>query len=109
MIRDRLGRFSGGVTRELAYQSRTPRQSGLHILSSPTSIQGSGTCLLLLNCSHHHIVLSDPYNMSAPSEVPSEKVVKKETLGNVQLRHHETNEIILVPTPTNDPNDPLNW
>ncbi|KAM5349872.1 hypothetical protein ACJ41O_006377 [Fusarium nematophilum] len=35
--------------------------------------------------------------------------VRKETLGNVQLRHHETNEIILVPTPTNDPNDPLNW
>lgn len=47
--------------------------------------------------------------MSAPSEVASEKVVKKETLGNVQLRHHETNEIILVPTPTDDPNDPLNW
>lgn len=36
-------------------------------------------------------------------------IAKKETLGNVQLRHHETNEIILVPTPTNDPNDPLNW
>lgn len=35
----------------------------------------------------------------------------KETnhLGSLQLRHHETNEIILIPTPTNDPNDPLNW
>lgn len=31
------------------------------------------------------------------------------TLGNVRLRHHETSEIILVPTPSNDPNDPLNW
>lgn len=31
------------------------------------------------------------------------------TLGNVRLRHHETNEIILIPTPSSDPNDPLNW
>lgn len=38
-----------------------------------------------------------------------EKVVQKETLGNVRLRHHETNEIILVPTPTDDPGDPLSW
>ncbi|KAI1844279.1 hypothetical protein JX265_007882 [Neoarthrinium moseri] len=30
-------------------------------------------------------------------------------LGTVRLRHHETNEIILIPTPSNDPNDPLNW
>ncbi|KAJ9130221.1 MFS general substrate transporter [Pleurostoma richardsiae] len=35
--------------------------------------------------------------------------LRRETLGNVRLRHHETNEIILVPTPTNDPNDPLTW
>ncbi|KAK0657330.1 major facilitator superfamily domain-containing protein [Cercophora newfieldiana] len=34
---------------------------------------------------------------------------KKRTLGHVQLRDHETNEIILIPTPSNDPNDPLNW
>lgn len=34
---------------------------------------------------------------------------RENTLGNVRLRHHETNEIILVPTPSNDPNDPLNW
>lgn len=31
------------------------------------------------------------------------------TLGTVRLRHHETNEVILVPTPSDDPNDPLNW
>ncbi|KAK3337295.1 major facilitator superfamily domain-containing protein [Cercophora scortea] len=31
------------------------------------------------------------------------------TLGNVRLRHHETNEVILIPTPSADPNDPLNW
>lgn len=35
--------------------------------------------------------------------------MKQNTLGNVRLRHHETNEIILVPTPSSDPNDPLNW
>ncbi|TVY39109.1 putative MFS-type transporter [Lachnellula subtilissima] len=32
-----------------------------------------------------------------------------ETLGTVRHRHEHTNEIILVPTPSNDPNDPLNW
>lgn len=34
---------------------------------------------------------------------------KKMTFGHVQLRDHETNEIILIPTPSSDPNDPLNW
>ncbi|CEJ60600.1 hypothetical protein PMG11_09169 [Penicillium brasilianum] len=32
-----------------------------------------------------------------------------QTLGTVQLRHEETNEIILIPEPSRDPNDPLNW
>ena len=31
------------------------------------------------------------------------------TLGSVQLRNPITNGIILVPTPSKDPNDPLNW
>ncbi|KAF3407416.1 hypothetical protein DPV78_000321 [Talaromyces pinophilus] len=31
------------------------------------------------------------------------------SLGTVQLRHEVTNEVILVPTPSNNPNDPLNW
>jgi len=31
------------------------------------------------------------------------------TLGHLRLRHAETNEIILVPQPSNDPGDPLNW
>jgi hypothetical protein len=31
------------------------------------------------------------------------------TLGHLRLRHAETNEIILVPTPSSDPRDPLNW
>jgi hypothetical protein len=29
---------------------------------------------------------------------------KKHTLGSLRLRHHESNQIILIPTPTNDPN-----
>lgn len=36
-------------------------------------------------------------------------IAKQNTLGNVRLRHIETNQIILVPTPSRDPNDPLNW
>lgn len=46
-----------------------------------------------------------------PERTEEEKVEKtrKRTLGNVRLRHQETNEIILIPTPSNDPNDPLNW
>ncbi|KAK5990310.1 MFS transporter cpaT-like protein [Cladobotryum mycophilum] len=35
--------------------------------------------------------------------------LRKRTLGNVRLLNRETNTIILVPTPSSDPNDPLNW
>ncbi|CAI7623850.1 unnamed protein product [Penicillium manginii] len=31
------------------------------------------------------------------------------TLGHLRLRDEETNEVILVPTPSDDPKDPLNW
>jgi hypothetical protein len=34
---------------------------------------------------------------------------RKRTLGNLRLVHPETNAVILVPTPSSDPNDPLNW
>ncbi|KAI0409720.1 major facilitator superfamily domain-containing protein [Xylaria palmicola] len=36
---------------------------------------------------------------------------EKETtkLGNVRLRDPHTNEVILIPSPSDDPNDPLNW
>ena len=30
-------------------------------------------------------------------------------LGSIRHRHEHTNEIILVPTPSSDPSDPLNW
>jgi hypothetical protein len=32
-----------------------------------------------------------------------------ETLGHLRLRDAETNRVILVPTPSSHPNDPLNW
>ncbi|KAJ2907049.1 MFS general substrate transporter [Zalerion maritima] len=59
---------------------------------------------------HHHEV----HDELAPELNPDAEEAKAEqkrnrTLGNVRLRHHETNEIILIPTPSNDPNDPLNW
>lgn len=31
------------------------------------------------------------------------------TLGHLRLRDEDTNEVILVPTPSDDPKDPLNW
>lgn len=34
---------------------------------------------------------------------------QKAALGNVRLRHQESQTIILVPAPSSDPNDPLNW
>lgn len=34
---------------------------------------------------------------------------RKANLGRQRLRHADTQEILLVPTPSNDPNDPLNW
>ncbi|KAM0250557.1 hypothetical protein ACHAQJ_008567 [Trichoderma viride] len=34
---------------------------------------------------------------------------RKRTLGNLRLIDQETNTVILVPTPSSDPNDPLNW
>lgn len=38
-----------------------------------------------------------------------DEVGQTATLGRLRLRHVDTNEIILIPTPSNDPNDPLNW
>ncbi|KAG9570652.1 MFS transporter, partial [Aureobasidium melanogenum] len=38
-----------------------------------------------------------------------DEIGKTTTLGHLRLRHAETNEIILIPTPSKDPNDPLNW
>lgn len=35
--------------------------------------------------------------------------VQAKTLGHLRLRDSETNEVILVPTPSSDSKDPLNW
>lgn len=40
---------------------------------------------------------------------PAAEMRRKRTLGNVRLMQHDSNAIILVPTPSSDPNDPLNW
>ncbi|KAK3394129.1 major facilitator superfamily domain-containing protein [Podospora didyma] len=42
-------------------------------------------------------------------EVERVEKARKRTLGNVRLRHQDTDEIILIPAPSSDPNDPLNW
>lgn len=36
-------------------------------------------------------------------------VKRLHTLGSVRHRDAHTNEIILIPAPSDDPNDPLNW
>jgi len=51
---------------------------------------------------------------SAPTESinvePTKGPIKRvNTLGTVRHRHEHTNEVLLVPTPSADPNDPLNW
>ncbi|RDL31070.1 Uncharacterized protein BP5553_09859 [Venustampulla echinocandica] len=38
-----------------------------------------------------------------------EPLKQTQTLGSVRYHHEHTNEIILIPTPSQDPNDPLNW
>jgi hypothetical protein len=62
--------------------------------------------------------MSSAIESTAPTPVPAnaervdsyEKPLKRlVTLGSVRHRHEQTNEIILVPTPSADPNDPLNW
>lgn len=47
--------------------------------------------------------------LDANNEIEEVERTRVRTLGNVRLRHHDTNEIILVPTPSSDPRDPLNW
>jgi hypothetical protein len=50
-------------------------------------------------------------NIGPPHEDDGAKVLLKQTrtLGSVRHRHEDTNEIILIPQPSTDPNDPLNW
>lgn len=38
-----------------------------------------------------------------------DEIQKTNTLGSLRLQNQVTKEIILIPTPSDDPNDPLNW
>ena len=49
-----------------------------------------------------------PFPEPPNEDLPTMKAPKR-TLGNVRLRNHETNEVILVPRPSSAPDDPLNW
>jgi hypothetical protein len=62
--------------------------------------------------------IADPHSPSEPhnsagavsADLDGKHVVKRVvTLGSVRHRHEHTGEIILIPTPSSDPNDPLNW
>lgn len=43
------------------------------------------------------------------STLEKETTNQVKTLGHLRLRHAETNEVILIPEPSADPKDPLNW
>jgi hypothetical protein len=47
-------------------------------------------------------------NMTSSND-PMETEPKEKKLGNIRLHDGETKQIILIPKPTSDPNDPLNW
>lgn len=48
-------------------------------------------------------------NASYAESVDLKARTNTNTLGSVQLRNPITNDVILVPAPSKDPNDPLNW
>ncbi len=52
----------------------------------------------------------EPIKSSVTHETTGKHIIKRiHTLGSLRHRHEHTGEIILIPTPSNDPNDPLNW
>ena len=51
-------------------------------------------------------VMTDAINPKVDPKNPVRRVM---TLGSVRHRDELTNEVILIPTPSLDPNDPLNW
>lgn len=44
-----------------------------------------------------------------PGDGEPDLLRKTQTLGSVRLHNIVTNERVLVPQPSSDPNDPLNW
>lgn len=47
--------------------------------------------------------------VSYTTDRDAEEIQHGTNLGRLRLRHIDTNDIILIPTPSKDPNDPLNW
>ncbi|KAL7798118.1 major facilitator superfamily domain-containing protein [Trichoderma ceciliae] len=56
---------------------------------------------------HQDDVVAPALDPQAEESIKEE--VRKRTLGNLRLIHQGTNAVILVPTPSSDPDDPLNW
>jgi hypothetical protein len=52
-------------------------------------------------------VIADSRDGSASSNAEPTHAENYHTLGSVQLHNKETGLLLLVPTPSNDPNDPL--
>ncbi len=52
--------------------------------------------------------MSNNYDNVVDSKIGDGDSVHGVTLGTVRLRHETTNEIILAPKPSDDPDDPLN-
>ncbi|RDW88533.1 MFS general substrate transporter-23 [Coleophoma cylindrospora] len=64
----------------------------------------------LHNVSHSWPSLEPVKTAATYEQIDGRHVVKRVvTLGSIQHRNQHTGEIILIPTPSNDPNDPLNW
>lgn len=72
-----------------------------------------------MNCSSYSILFPEPLFKQGLGKVAIMVVTTTErdlddlqrvhTLGSVRLQKQGTKEIILIPTPSTDPNDPLNW
>lgn len=54
-------------------------------------------------------ILAETSNIEPVESYSKNRVKRVETLGTLRHRDEHTNEIILIPTPSQDPNDPLNW
>jgi hypothetical protein len=53
--------------------------------------------------------MTDDISPSCGDDGAKDLLKQTRTLGSVRHRHEHTNEIILIPQPSTDPNDPLNW
>jgi hypothetical protein len=94
-------KYSSLCPRSLAELFKGIRQSILSLLPK--------TCHSSANICHLAPLHTNTMSTNIPKTDTGTSDVRKDMLGGLRLRNEETNEIILIPTPTNDPNDPLNW